>query len=93
MSRATSLVAVAQQLSLSVGVALAASLVELALHFRGGETITAADFQPAWIITSLISAATSMLFWRLPPDAVAEVSRRRMASSSGPTAAGDEKQG
>ena len=35
MSRATSLVAVAQQLSLSVSVALGASLVELTLAWRG----------------------------------------------------------
>ncbi len=87
MSRATSLVAVAQQLSLSVSVALGASLVELTLAWRGAEKITAADFQPAWIIVSLISAATCFMFWRLPPDAGAEVSRRQTASSSGPTAA------
>jgi hypothetical protein len=93
MSRATSLVAVAQQLSLSVGVALAASLVDLALHIRGADKITAVDFQPAWIIIALISAATSLLFWQLPPDAGAEVSRRSTPSSSGPTAAGDQRQG
>ena len=93
MSRATSLVAVAQQLSLSVGIALAASLVELALHVRGGDKITAADFQPAWIIIATISATTSLLFWRLPPDAGAEVSRRHLTSSSGPTEASDQKQG
>ncbi|MCC6888930.1 MAG: MFS transporter [Hyphomicrobiales bacterium] len=93
MSRATTLVAVAQQLSLSVGVALAASLVDLALRWRGGDTIAAADFQPAWIIIALISGLTSLLFWRLPPNAGAEVSRRRSATSSGPTDAGDQKQG
>ncbi len=93
MSRATSLVAVSQQLSLSIGVALGAALVELALHWRGADTIIAADFQPAWIIVSVISATTSLLFWRLPPDAGAEVSRRQSAASSGPTAAGDQKQG
>ena len=93
MSRATSLVAVSQQLSLSVGVALGAGLVELALHWRGADKITAADFQPAWIIVSLISAMTSLLFWRLPPDAGAEVSRRQTAASPGPTDASDQKQG
>ena len=93
LSRATSLVAVAQQLSLSVSVALGASLVELTLAWRGAETITAADFQPTWIIVSLISAATALVFWRLPPDAGAEVSRRQMASTSGPTEASDQKQG
>jgi MFS family permease len=93
MSRATSLVAVAQQLSLSVSVALGASLVELTLYVRGATMITAADFQPAWIIVSLVSAMTCILFWRLPPDAGAEVSRRQSAATSGPTAASDQKQG
>ena len=93
LSRATSLVAVAQQLSLSVSVALGASLVELTLAWRGTDKITAADFQPTWIIVSLISAATALVFWRLPPDAGAEVSRRQMASTSGPTEASDQKQG
>jgi EmrB/QacA subfamily drug resistance transporter len=93
MSRATTLVAVSQQLSLSVSVALGASLVELTLAWRGAEKITAYDFQPAFIIVSLISAATFLIFWRLPPDAGAEVSRRQTAASTGPTAAGDQKQG
>jgi hypothetical protein len=93
MSRATSLVAVSQQLSLSVSVALGAALVETALHWRGGETVAAADFQPAWVIVSAISATTALLFWRLPPDAGAEVSRRQNVASTGPTNASDQKQG
>jgi len=93
MSRATSLVAVSQQLSLSVSVALGASLVELTLAWRGADQITAADFQPAFVIVALVSAATCVIFWRLPPDAGAEVSRRQSASTTGPTAAGDQKQG
>jgi len=93
MSRATSLVAVSQQLSLSISVAVGASLVELSLYFRGADKIAAADFQPAWIVIALISAMTSVLFWRLPPDAGAEVSRRQISASSGPTAPSDHKQG
>jgi EmrB/QacA subfamily drug resistance transporter len=80
MSRATSLVAVSQQLSISVGVAIGAALVDLALRLRGQSTITAADFQPAWIVIAMISATSSLLFWRMPPDAGAEVARR----TSGP---------
>jgi EmrB/QacA subfamily drug resistance transporter len=93
MSRATTLVAVSQQLSLSVSVAIGASLVEITLAMRGTEKITAADFQPAFIIVSLMSAATFLLFRKLPPDAGAEVSRRQSASTTGPTAPGDQKQG
>ncbi|MGH8734280.1 MAG: MFS transporter, partial [Burkholderiales bacterium] len=56
MSRATSLVAVAQQLSISTGVAIGALAVDLTLRWRGHATITAADFQPAYIVIALISA-------------------------------------
>ena len=93
MSRATSLVAVSQQLSLSISVALAASLVDFSVYLRGTGTITAADFQPAWVVISLISATTFFLFWRLPPDAGAEVSRRSSRQSPGPTDPSDQKQG
>jgi EmrB/QacA subfamily drug resistance transporter len=93
MSRATSLVAVSQQLSLSVSVALGASLVELTVYWRGADTISAADFQPAWVVVALISGLTSLIFWRLPHDAGAEVSRRQTASDAGPTEPGDRKQG
>ena len=91
MSRATSLVAVSQQLSISVGVAIGAALVELAVGLRGQGAITAADFQPAWIVVSLISATSALLFWSMPPDAGAEVSRR--PATPGPTEATDQKQG
>jgi MFS family permease len=80
MSRATSLVAVSQQLSISVGVAIGAALVELTVALRGHGAITAADFQPAWIVVSLISATSALLFWSLPHDAGAEVSRRGAVS-------------
>jgi MFS family permease len=91
MSRATSLVAVGQQLSISIGVAIGAALVDLTLRLRGQSTITAADFQPAWIVISLISATSALLFWSMPPDAGAEVSRR--GASTGPTDAANQKQG
>jgi hypothetical protein len=91
MSRATSLVAVGQQLSISIGIAIGAALVDLTLRLRGSDTITAADFQPAWIIISVISATSCFIFWRMPVDAGAEVARRSPAP--GPTEATDQKQG
>jgi EmrB/QacA subfamily drug resistance transporter len=93
MSRATSLVAVGQQLSISIGVALGASLVDLTVRLRGHDTITAADFQPAWIIVSLISATACIVFARMPADAGAEVARRSPGPTPGPTEATDQKQG
>jgi MFS family permease len=93
MSRATSLVAVGQQLSISIGVAVGASLVDMTVRLRGHDTITAADFQPAWIICALISATACIVFWMMPPNAGAEVARRSPGPTPGPTEATDQKQG
>ena len=91
MSRATSLVAVAQQVSISVGVAIGALAVDLTLSARGHTTITAADFQPAYITIAVISACAFFFFVRLPTDAGAELARRTPTPSAGPTDATDQK--
>jgi MFS family permease len=76
LSRATSLVAVAQQLSIALGVAIGAGMVDLTMLYRGHTEIVAADFQPAWIVIALISSVSALLFWNMPPNIGAEVSRR-----------------
>ncbi len=97
MSRATSLVAVFQQLSISFGVAFAASAVEITLWWHGhgavGDSITAADFQPAWIAIALVGASSSLLFARMPIDAGADLARRAPPPSAGTTEAADQKAG
>ncbi len=76
MSRATALVAAAQQLSLSTGVAVGALAVETTLWLRQSTTMTAADFPPAFIVVGLLSASAIFIFWQLAPDAGAELSGR-----------------
>ncbi len=93
MSRATSLVAVAQQLSISTGVAIGALAVDLTLWWRGHTTITAADFQPAFVTIGVIAATATIVFARLPPDAGAELARRTPGPVPGPTEAADQKLG
>jgi hypothetical protein len=75
MSRATSLIAVGQQLSIAIGVAVGALAVDMTLWLRGHDTITAADFQPAWLIAAAISASSCLVFWRMPSDAGAALSQ------------------
>ena len=87
MSRATSLVAVAQQLSQSVGVALGALALETVLRFNGQHALVAEDFPPAFLLVGLVSASSILLFARMPPDAGAEMADRRPAAA-GP----DDKQ-
>jgi EmrB/QacA subfamily drug resistance transporter len=79
ISRATALVAVAQQLSQSVGVAVGALAVETVLGIRGETVLTASDFPPAFLLVGLLSAGSVILFARLPADAGAEMAERQKA--------------
>jgi hypothetical protein len=76
MSRATALVAVAQQLSQSVGVAVGALVVETVLHLRGHGKLNAEDLPPAFIVVGLIAASSTFLFATMPPDAGADMAKR-----------------
>ncbi len=76
MSRATSLVSVAQQLSIAAGVAVGALAVEIAVQVNGTGVITAEDFHPAFFLIGAISASSALLFWTLPPDAGASMADR-----------------
>jgi MFS family permease len=93
MSRATSLVAVAQQLSISVGVAIGALAVDLTLWARGRSVITAADFQPAYITIALIAGCACFIFARMPHEAGAELARRTPPPAPAPTEAADQRLG
>jgi MFS family permease len=74
MSRATALVAAAQQLSLSTGVAVGALVVETTLWLKDKPVMTAADFPAAFIVVGLLSASAMFIFRKLPQDAGAELS-------------------
>ncbi|MHB8883891.1 MAG: MFS transporter [Methylovirgula sp.] len=69
MSRATSFTAVAQQLSLSFGIAVGAFVIEMAQSARGGAYLAAADFRWAFVVVAVISASSVFWFLRLPHDA------------------------
>jgi fucose permease len=69
MSRATSFASVAQQLSLSTGVAIGAAALEAARAFRGGGALEAADFSPAFIVVALISTLSVTSFLPLASNA------------------------
>ena len=77
MSRATAMVAAAQQLALSTGVAVGALVVEITLRLKHATTMDALDFPPAFLIVSLLSASAALIFYRLAPDAGAELSGRK----------------
>ena len=79
VSRATSLVSVAQQLAISTGVAFGALAVETVVHWRGDGTLQASDFQPAFVMVAAISALSILIFMQLPANAGAELANRAPA--------------
>ncbi len=81
VSRATALVSVGQQLSISTGVALGALAVDLTAQFRGHAQLQAEDFQAAFLIVAVISALSVFIFARLHADAGAELSGRAAAEA------------
>jgi EmrB/QacA subfamily drug resistance transporter len=74
MSRATSLVGVAQQVSQSLGVGLGATALHLTLALRGESGLGPDSFDPAYAVIGLVSLLALAFFLPLAPDAGAEVS-------------------
>ena len=89
VSRATALVSVGQQLSISAGVAVGALAVELSVQFRDSGPLSAADFRPAFLVVAAISALSVLIFMRLPADAGAELADRVPV----PTESSDQRNG
>jgi len=83
MSRATTLVSVAQQLSLSTGVAIGALVVETTLRLKHETAMSAMDFPPAFLVVGALSASAAFIFATLPPDAGAELSGRQGSTTGG----------
>ena len=77
LSRATALVAVAQQLSLAAGVAVAAMLLDGSRLASGRSDLQAVDFTRAFAAIGLLSLASIWWYRRLAPDAGAEMSGHR----------------
>jgi EmrB/QacA subfamily drug resistance transporter len=84
MSKATSLVSVLQQVSISSGVAVGALAVEATLRLSAHSELTTADFRPAFIFVGAIAAAAGLVFLSLHRDAAAELANRARPSSVAP---------
>jgi EmrB/QacA subfamily drug resistance transporter len=82
MSRATSFASVAQQLSMSAGVAVGALVLEFERHGRPHGAVVPEDFTTAFIVVATISALSAFVFLRLPKAAGASLSApvRRVAT-------------
>ena len=75
-SQATAIVAVSQQLSIALGVAVGAGVLEVSTRLHGGE-MALGDFQLAFLVVGGLSMLASIVYLRLPRDAGHELARRR----------------
>ena len=78
MSRATALSSMAQQLSISIGVAFGASLLALSAHLRGGSAahLMARDFSPAFIVVGMLTLCSLFFFVQLSHNEGDELRQR-----------------
>jgi fucose permease len=78
MSTATSFNGTAQQVAMTVGVAVAAQTLHGAALLRGSDLAAAGDFPPAFLVIAGLSALSALVYARLPPDAGSGVSGHRL---------------
>ncbi|HEY6255976.1 MAG TPA: MFS transporter [Xanthobacteraceae bacterium] len=76
LSRATSFMAMAQQLAQSFGVGLVALVVHLGLIWHAREAIAAEDVALGYFTIGVLALASAVIFYRLPSHAGAELSGR-----------------
>jgi len=69
MSAASSFSATAQQLGISLGVAIAASVINMSMHLRGGDVLTRADIIVGFLTIGLMCCLSVFSFQRLPASA------------------------
>lgn len=81
ISRANTLYSMLQQLTLSLGVALGALLLNLTRTIKGDVHLGPTDFWPAYIGIGMLSLLSLPFFVRLPPNAGAEMSGHIMPTS------------
>lgn len=74
-SSASTLSSMFQQVSMLLGIAIAAALLNLSQMLRDAAAVGLPDFRLAFIMVGLLGALASLRFLVLPPDAGAEVSR------------------
>jgi EmrB/QacA subfamily drug resistance transporter len=79
MSRATSFASVAQQLSMSAGVATGALVLEVERMGRDSHQVLASDFPAAFLFVAALAASSALVFMRLPKTAGSSLATRARA--------------
>lgn len=82
LSAGTSIASVAQQISMSLGVAVGAGLLHAVTTMAGTAAPGPASFAPTFLIVGLFPVASILVFMRLPADAGAEMTGHDRADRS-----------
>jgi EmrB/QacA subfamily drug resistance transporter len=82
-SSASTLFNMSQQVSIGLGVAVAAIVLETSRTLHDEPSVSLADFRLAFFIFAFVTLAATLLATRLPRDAGAELSGRPLAEKSG----------
>ena len=82
MSQATSFTSAFQQIALSLGITVGASILQFSLAIRHSQALNAPDFVPAFLVVGFIAAVSYFSFTRLPKDAGEEVAGRKRVGSA-----------
>jgi EmrB/QacA subfamily drug resistance transporter len=80
MSNGTSIASVAQQISMSLGVAVGATALHIATVLSGGASPGPAAFMPTLLFVGMIPILAIYFFAQLPPNAGEEMSGHRLRS-------------
>ena len=73
---ASALATMTQQVSLALGVALAASMLGVSKALRGAEALALTDFRAAWLVTAAVMTVATLWSLRLTPEAGRALSQR-----------------
>ncbi len=74
MGKATAFYTVAQQLALTLGVAVAAFALDGSMWWRGGIELVPSDFSAAYVFVGMVSITSILFYLKLSPEAGAKVS-------------------
>jgi hypothetical protein len=77
MTSANTLFNLGQQVSVGLGIAFGAVMLRLGPPLLGTTSLSPGAFRFAFLATALLCALPTLDFWRLAPNAGAEVSRHR----------------
>jgi EmrB/QacA subfamily drug resistance transporter len=87
MSSATSITSMAQPLAQSLGISIAAVVLQTSIAWRSGTELVAGDFPPAFLTVGVLGVVSALFFAMLPRQAGSEMSGHHRNAAAPPSTA------